>query len=81
MEFYEHLPPQKQAEANTLYQRYHSLPSDQKSQVSQAFRKMRDMSPEQRTQYMNSDEFRSSFNDQQQELLRGMSDVSASSAH
>jgi hypothetical protein len=39
------------------------------------------MSPEQRTQYISSDEFRSSFNDQQRELLRGMSDLSASSAH
>jgi len=81
MEFYEHLPPEKQAEANSLYQQYHSLPSDQKSQVSQAFRRMREMSPEQRTQYISSDEFRSSFNDQQRELLRGMSDLSASSAH
>ena len=81
MEFYEHLPPQKQAEANTLYQQYHSLPTDQKSQVSQAFRKMKEMSPEQRTQYMNSNEFQSSFNDQQRDLLRGMSDLSANSAH
>jgi hypothetical protein len=80
MEIYEHLPPEKQAEANSLYQQYHSLPSDQKSQVSQAFRKMRDMSPEQRSQYMNSNEFQSSFNDQQRDLLRGMSDLTASSA-
>ena len=38
------------------------------------------MTPEQRTQYMNSDEFRSNFNDQQRDLLRGMTDLSASSA-
>ncbi|HEY4900948.1 MAG TPA: DUF3106 domain-containing protein [Terriglobales bacterium] len=81
MEIYEHLPPEKQAEANSLYQRYHSLPSDQRSQVSQAFREMRDMPPEQRTQYMNSDDFRNRFNDEQRELLRGMTDLSASSAH
>jgi hypothetical protein len=81
MEIYEHLPPEKQTEANTLYQQYHSLPSDQRSQVSQAFRKMKEMSPEQRTQYMNSNEFQSSFNDQQRDLLRGMSDLTASSAH
>ena len=81
MEIYEHLPPEKQAEANSLYQRYHRLPSEQRSQVSQAFRTMRDMTPEQRTQYMNSDEFRSGFTDEQRELIRGMSDLSASTAH
>jgi len=81
MEFYEHLPPEKQTEANNLFQRYHSLPSDQRSQVSQGFRKMRDMTPEQRTQYMNSEEFHNNYNDQQRELLRGMSDLTASSAH
>ena len=75
MEIYEHLPPEKQAEAKSLSESYHSLPSDQKSQVSQAFRKMREMTPEQRAQYMNSDEFRNSFNDQQRELLRGMSEL------
>src|SRR5271157_4242845 len=79
MEFYEHLPPEKQAEAHSLFQQYQGLPADQRSQVSQAFRKMRDMTPEQRTEYLSSDEFRNSFNDQQRELLRGMTDLSASS--
>lgn len=81
MEFYEHLPPEKQAEANSLYQRYHNLPADQRSQVSQTFRKMREMSPEQRTQYMSSDEFHNSFNEEQRELLLGMTDLSASAPH
>ncbi len=73
METYEHLPPEKQAEARTLFQQYHSLPPDQKTQLSQAYHKLRNMTPEQRAQYMNSDEFRNSFDDQQRELLRGMS--------
>lgn len=81
MEFYEHLPPEKQAEAHTLFEQYQGLPPDQRSQVSQAFHKMRDMSPEQRSQYLDSDEVRNSFNDQQRDLLRGMTDLSASSAH
>jgi len=78
MEIYEHLPPEKQAEANNLYQQYHSLPSDQRSQVSQAYRQLRQMSPEQRAQYFNSDEFHNGMNEEQRNLLRGMSDLSPS---
>ncbi len=33
------------------------------------------MSPDQRAQYFNSDEFQSSFNDEQRNLLRGMSEL------
>jgi hypothetical protein len=78
MEIYEHLPPEKQAEAQVLFRRYQGLPADQQGQVSQAFRKMRDMSPEQRTQYLNSDEVRNGFNDEQRELLRGMTELAVS---
>ncbi len=77
MEFYEHLPPEKQAEAHSLFEQYQKLPAEQRSQVSLAFHKMRDMSPDQRSQYMDSDEFRNGFNDQQRDLLRGMTDLSA----
>jgi hypothetical protein len=51
------------------------MPPDQRSQVSQAYRKLREMTPDQRTQYFASDEFRNGLNDQQRDLLRGMSDL------
>ena len=75
METYEHLPPEKQAQARTLFAQYQGLPPDQRSQVSQEYRKLRQMSPEQRTQYFNSDEFHNNLNDQQRDLLRGMSEL------
>src|SRR5271165_197880 len=75
METYEHLPPEKQAQAQTLFRQYQGLPADQRGQVSQAYRQLRQMSPEQRAQFFNSDEFHSNFNDQQRDLLRGMSEL------
>jgi len=36
---------------------------------------LRQMSPEQREQYFNSDEFRNSMNEEQRSLLRGMSEL------
>jgi hypothetical protein len=74
METFEHLPPEKQQQAQALFQKYEGLPADQRSQVSQAYRQLRQMSPEQRTQFFNSDEFHG-FNDEQRNLLRGMSDL------
>ena len=57
------------------------LLADQRGQVSQAYRKLLQMSPDQRTQYFNSDEFRKGFNDEQRNLLRGMADLYPSPAH
>ena len=81
METYEHLPPEKQAQAQTLFHQYQGLPADQRGQVSQAYRQLRQMSPEQRTQFFNSDEFHTNFNDQQRDLLRGMSELYPSTTH
>jgi len=74
METFEHLPPEKQAQAQSLFKRYEGLPADQRGQVSQAYRQMRQMSPEQRAQFFNSDEFHG-MNDEQRDLLRGMSEL------
>lgn len=75
METYEHLTAEQQHQADSLYKSYRGLPSEQQSQVSVAYKKLREMNPDQRAQYFNSDEFQSSFNDEQRNLLRGMSEL------
>jgi len=75
METYEHLTPTQQKQADGLYHQYRGLPPDQQSQVSQAYRQMRQMTPDQRAQYFNSDEFRNGLNEEQRNLLRGMSEL------
>jgi hypothetical protein len=75
METFEHMTPEQQKTAESLFQRYHSLPEDRRSQISQAYRRLRGMPPEQRAQVMNSDEFRNSYNEDERDLLRGMTDL------
>ena len=75
METFEHLTPQQQQQARGLFQRYRSLPEDRRGKVSQAYRELQGLSPEQRSQLLNSEQFRSTFSDEERELLRGMADL------
>jgi hypothetical protein len=76
METFEHMTPEQQKAAQGLFQRYHALPDDRRARVSQEYRRLRGMPPEQRAQLMNSDEFRNNFNDDERDLLKGMTDLS-----
>ncbi len=75
METYEHMTPEQQKTAQSLFQRYHALPEDRRARVSQEYRRLRGMPPEQRAQLMNSDEFRNNFNEDERDLLHGMTDL------
>lgn len=75
METYEHLTPAQQQQADSLFRQYRSLPSEQQTQVQQSYKELRKMTPEQRAQYFNSDEFRNGMNDEQKNVLRGMSEL------
>jgi hypothetical protein len=78
METFEHMTPQQQQAARNLFDRYHNLPDDQKSKVSQAYRRLRGMPPAARNELLNSDEFRNNYTDDERDLLRGMTDLDVS---
>jgi hypothetical protein len=78
METFEHLTPQQQRQVRGLFQQYKSLPEDRQGKVSQAYHQLRDLPPDQRNQLLSSDEYRNSFNDQERDLLRGMTDLTNS---
>ena len=80
METFEHMTPEQQQTARNLFQRYHNLPEDQKTKVSQAYRRLRGMPPEARNDLLNSDEFRNNFSDEERDLLRGMADLNVGPA-
>ena len=61
METFEHMTPQQQRAARSLFQRYHNLPEDQRAKVSQAYRRLRGMPPRARNEVLNSDEFRNNY--------------------
>jgi hypothetical protein len=75
METFEHMTPQQQAAARSLFDRYHTLPEDQRNQVSQAYRRLRGMPPSARQQLLDSDEFHNNYNEEQRAILRGMTDL------
>jgi hypothetical protein len=75
METFEHMSPQQQQQARDLFSQYHSLPADQRSKVSQAYQRLRGMSPSARNDLLNSDDFRNNYTQQQRDLLRGMTDL------
>src|SRR5271157_3116490 len=77
METYEHLSPSQQQAAQGLFQRYRALPEDRRSKVSQACRQLQELPPDQRNQLLNSEQYRNNFNDEERELLRGMTDLTA----
>ncbi len=77
MESFEHLTPDQQQKAQGLFQRYKAMPADRQSKVNQAYRQLRDLPPDQRNQLLNSNEYRSNFSDEELNVLRGMSDLTA----
>ena len=80
METFEHMTPQQQQSARNLFDRYRNLPADQKDKVSQAYRRLRGMPPSARNELLNSDEFRNNYNDEERDLLRGMTDLNVGPA-
>jgi hypothetical protein len=81
METFEHMTPEQQTAARSLFQRYRNLPDDQKSRVSQAYRRLRGMPPQARNRLLSSDEFRNGYTDDERDLLRGMTDLNVEPSH
>lgn len=75
MENWEHLTPQQQQRAKDLFTRFRQLPDDRRRMVHIAARDLREMDPAQRERVFNSDRFRNSFSPEEQELLRGITEL------
>ncbi len=77
MEAFEHLTPAQQQQAQGLFQRYKAMPADRQGKVNQAYRQLRDLPADQRNQILNSNEYRNNFSEDELNLLRGMTDLTA----
>lgn len=77
MDAFEHLSPAQQQQAQGLFQRYKAMPADRQGKVNQAYRQLRDLPPDQRSQILSSNEYRSNFSDEELNVLRGMTDLTA----
>jgi len=79
METFEHLPPPEQQRIRSMYSQMRELPDDRRQEVRQAARRLRNMPPEARERALNSPEFRNRFSDQEQGLVRGLSNLNGPS--
>ena len=70
----EDLPPAKQDLLRNSLQQFRQMPDDRRRMMRHAWNSLRQMPPDQQEQVINSDRFRSTFNDQERSTLRGLLD-------
>jgi hypothetical protein len=73
METWEHLTPFQKQQARQLFQQFKQLPPDRRQAVNRAIRSMRGLTPGQRDQFINSDQYRNAFSPQERSILGGAS--------
>jgi hypothetical protein len=81
MERWNQLSPEQRTRAKSLFTQFRLLPLDRKRAMRQAFSKLRTMNPQQREQAIDSPEFKNQFNDNERDLLRGMTQLNVGPAH
>lgn len=74
MQTFEALPQDRQNLLRGSLQQMRQLPDERRRAVRRAWLSLRQMPPDQREQAMNSDRFRSTFNDQERSTLKGLLD-------
>lgn len=80
MRQFESLTPQQREQARQLQQQLKSVPQDRRQQMRIALRNLRQMSPQERNQTLNSDQFKSRFNDQERGIISGILQIPIGSA-
>jgi hypothetical protein len=71
METWEHLTPDQRQQALVVWNRFRELPDDRRDEVHKVYQRLMNMPQDRRQQFMNSERFRSMFNDQEREIIAG----------
>ena len=71
METWEHLTQNQKQHARQVFQQFRQLPPDRRQAVNRAIRGMRDLTPEQRDQLINSQQYRNAFSPRERFILGG----------
>jgi hypothetical protein len=80
-EIIEKMTPEQRARARDLFQQFRNLPEARQKTMEFYFRNLHNMSPEDRQRVMDSPQFRSQFSDEEQNIMRGMTDLNIGPAH
>lgn len=75
MEIFEHMSPEQQQETRELFGRVRELPPDRRQAVRRSAKALRGMPPAARERYLSSEEIQNNFNEQEREILRGLSKI------
>ncbi|MGE0405973.1 MAG: DUF3106 domain-containing protein [Candidatus Korobacteraceae bacterium] len=78
IETFEHLTPEQQARTRRLYRSFRRLPDDRKRDLRGAFAELKNKSPEERNQAIDSDAYRERFSDLERDILRDASGLAGS---
>lgn len=75
MQFLARLTPQQRQQLRDASQQLQGLPPERRVAVHKALRHLRQMPPDQRKQVLESDDFRSTFSDQEQKLIGQLAEL------
>lgn len=73
------LSPEKQNQARRVYRQFGQLPPGRQAPVRSEFENLRTMPEAERNARLNSDEFRTKYNDKEQAILRNFSGLLSAS--
>ncbi len=76
MQFMESLTPAQRQQLREANQQFQTLPDNRKVMVRTALRHLRQMDPQGRQQVLQSEQFRKTFSDQEQGLLKNLAAIS-----
>jgi len=72
MDTWEHLTKEQKQQARQIFRQMQQLPPDRRRMVRTAVRDLRAMPPNQREKEIDSDHFKSTFSDEEREMMRGV---------
>jgi hypothetical protein len=77
---FENLSDAQKQQLENLHQRMHEIPEGRRGVVRREFQLLQDMTPDQRQRVMSSDSFRTTFSDNEREIIKGMADIQGATA-
>ena len=81
MKWLEHLPPEKKKEADALHQQFHNLSVDRRQAVRRALFGMRDMNQDERQKNIDSPAMKSSFSENERQIIKGYTQLGFPDQH
>jgi len=80
MEMLEHMTPEQRDRTRQLFQQFRQMDPDSRQRINMAVRRLHGMPPDARQNVYNSPGFKSNFNEQEQNVIKGLSELGPADA-